>query len=195
MDSLTLALLRIGQATRSVALDDARAVGLTPVQAQTLLFIQRTKPFATTVQQLAATLGSTHASAVGVVDGLVGRGLVQRETSSVDRRVTLLRLTPEGRASCEQLTSWGQELTVALTQLTPEERATLERGLGAVIASLRAAGHLSVAEPCRGCVFFSENAAPAAAEPHHCALLRRHLSEAEAQLDCPEHTAPAEQPA
>ena len=73
LDSLTMALLRISQATRAIALDEAHSVGLTPVQAQTLLFIQRTKRFATTVRQLAATLGATHASTVGVIDGLVAR--------------------------------------------------------------------------------------------------------------------------
>lgn len=190
MDSLTMALLRIGQATRAVALDEARAVGLTPVQAQTLLFIKRTKRFATTVRQLAATLGATHASAVGVVDALAARGLVQRETSTEDRRVTLLRLTAAGEEACVRLATWGQELAAALAPLTPEERTGLERGLGAVIASLRAAGHLTVAEPCRGCVHFSANVAAGQGEPYYCALLQRHLSEAEAQLDCPEHTPP-----
>jgi DNA-binding MarR family transcriptional regulator len=188
MDSLTMALLRIGQATRAVALEEARAVGLTPVQAQTLLFIKRTKSFATTVRQLAATLGTTHASTVGVVDALAARGLVQRETGIEDRRVTLLRLTPAGEEACERLTTWGQELSTALASLPSEERTGLERGLGAVIASLRAAGHLTVAEPCRGCVHFRENAAAVQDEPHYCALIRRHLSEAEAQLDCPDHT-------
>lgn len=190
MDSLTMALLRIGQATRAVALDEARAVGLTPVQAQTLLFIKRTKRFATTVRQLAATLGATNASAVGVVDALAARGLVQRETSTEDRRVTFLRLTAAGEEACVRLATWGHELAAALAPLTPEERAGLERGLGAVIASLRAVGHLTVAEPCRGCIHFSANLAAGQDEPHYCALLQRHLSEAEAQLDCPEHTPP-----
>lgn len=188
MDSLTMALLRIGQATRAIALDESRAMGLTPVQVQTLLFIKRTKPFATTVRQLASTLGASHASTVGVVDALVARGLVQRETSTEDRRVTLLRLTAEGEVACGRLTMWGQELSSALASLSPEQRAGLELGLGAVIASLRAQGYLTVAEPCRGCVHFRENAAPGQDEPHHCGLLRRHTSEAEAQLDCPDHT-------
>lgn len=190
MDPLTTALLRIGQATRAVALDEARTVGLTPVQAQTLLFIKRTKRFATTVRLLAATLGATHASTVGVIDALVARGLVQRESSTEDRRVTLLRLTVAGEEASERLATWGQELTAALARLTPEERASLERGLGAVIASLRALGYLTVAEPCRGCMHFRENVGAGQPAPHHCTLLQRHMSAAEALLDCPDHTPP-----
>ncbi len=188
MDRLTTALLRIGQATRAISLEEARESGLTPVQAQTLLFVRRTKSFATTVGNLARALGSTHASAVGVVDVLVGRGLLAREQSAEDRRRTLLRLTPEGEKVCRRLVRWGHLLEESLSGLSEEERAALERGLGAVVWSLRAAGHLEVAEPCRGCVYFEEDAAPGSAEPHHCRLIERFISEEEALRDCPEHT-------
>jgi len=187
MDRLTAALLRIGQATRAVTLQEAHAVGLTPVQAQTLRWVRRTKRFATTVGNLARHLGTTHATAVGVVDALVARGLLRREPDARDRRVTLLRLTPAGEAAVTRLQRWGHLLAEALAALSPEERAALERGLGAVVWSLRAAGHLDVAEPCRGCVYFEENAAPGSAEPHRCRLIQRFLSDDEAQRDCPDH--------
>ncbi|HEY1015616.1 MAG TPA: MarR family transcriptional regulator [Herpetosiphonaceae bacterium] len=187
MDRLTLTFLRIGQAVRALALEEAHAIGLTPAQAQTLLFINGTKSFATTVRQLAATLGSTHASTVGVIDGLAAKGLVTRAPGERDRRQTLLRLTPAGKELCGRLAGWGGQLGAALAGQPPAEREALERGLGAVVWSLRAAGHLTVAEPCRGCVHFAEEAAPGAPEPHYCRLLKAHLSEREAAKDCPEH--------
>jgi DNA-binding MarR family transcriptional regulator len=188
MDPLTMALLRIGQATRSIALEEARGVGLTPVQAQTLLFVKRTKSFATSVGHLAATLGATHASAVGVVDALVARGLLVRQPGAHDRRVTLLRLTQAGEAACQRLARWGHVLAEALAALSAEERSALEKGLGGVVWSLRAAGHLTVAEPCRGCVHFEENVAPGQPAPHRCRLIEQFLSEDEALKDCPDHT-------
>ncbi len=187
MDPLTTTVLRIGQATRAVALQEAHAAGLTPVQAQTLLWVQRTKSFATTVGNLARHLGTTHATAVGVVDALAARGLLRREPDAHDRRVTLLRLTPAGEAAVARLHRWGHLLGEALAALSPEERAALERGLGAVVWSLRAAGLLEVAEPCRGCRYFEEHAVPDSAEPHRCRLIQRFLSEEEAQKDCPDH--------
>lgn len=187
MDGLTRALLRIGQAVRSIGLAEAKEAGLTPVQAQTLLFVQQTKAFATTVGNLAHHLGATHATAVGIVDGLVARGLVRRAPDPRDGRATLLRLTGEGERAAARLAHWGHLLGEALAGQSAEERAALERGLGAVIWSLRAAGHLDLAEPCRGCVHFQENAAPGSDEPHRCALIQMHLSEAEALKFCPDH--------
>jgi DNA-binding MarR family transcriptional regulator len=187
MDRLTLALLRIGQATRTIGLQEAREAGFTPVQAQTILFVGRTKRFASSVGALARHLGATHASTVGVVDALVERGLLRREPAAHDRRVTLLRLTETGEAARARLGQWGHLLAEALAPLSAAEREALERGLGGVVWSLRAAGYLDVAEPCRGCVFFAENARPGAPEPHRCRLIEEFLSEEESQRDCPDH--------
>lgn len=187
MDRLITTLLRLGQATRAIGLEEAREIGLTPVQAQTLLFVKRTKSFATSVGKLATHLDATHASTVGVVDGLVGRGLLVRQTDPRDRRVSLLRLTAAGQEAVRRLERWGHLLDEALAGLSAAERESLERGLGGVIWSLRAAGYLDVAEPCRGCFYFDENAAPGTAEPHHCRLINAFLSEDEAAKDCPDH--------
>lgn len=167
---------------------DSQVVGLTPAQAQSLLFVRYTKSFMASVGHLAATLGSTHATTVGVIDGLVARGLVRKAPSELDGRVTLLRLTPSGEQACQGLERWAHTLEEGLTALAPAELAALERGLGGVIFSLRAAGPLVVFEPCPGLVYFRENAAPGSPEPHRCDLISGFLSEPDARLACPDFT-------
>ncbi|MDI3338952.1 MAG: MarR family winged helix-turn-helix transcriptional regulator [Sphaerobacter sp.] len=183
-----MALLRLSQAVKKLSLAEAEEQGLTPVQAQTLLFVRHTKPFLTSVGRLAAELGTTHATAVGVVDALVRRGLLVKEPGPFDRRVTLLRLTPAGEAICRNLDRLGQTLADALARLAAEDLASLERHLGALVWSLREAGALQVSEPCRGCVHFQEDADPGAPEPHRCALIARYLSEEDARRVCPDFT-------
>ncbi|HEX6989385.1 MAG TPA: MarR family winged helix-turn-helix transcriptional regulator [Bacillota bacterium] len=183
-----MALLRITQAVKRLGIAEAKDAGLTPVQAQTLLFVRRTKTFLTTVGRLADHLGTTHPTAVGVVNGLAARGLLAKRPDPRDRRVTLLSLTPEGQALCDRLDHWLEGLDTHLGRLTPDELAALERALGAVVHSLHAAGVLAVGLPCRGCVHFREHAAPGSPEPHYCALVQRYLDEAEALRDCPDHT-------
>jgi hypothetical protein len=143
------------------------------------------------VGNLAAALGATHVNAVQVVAVLERRGLLERVQSEWDRRVSLLRLTPAGQEVVIRLDAVDAALDRAVGALGPRERAALEPLLGAVVRSLEAEGLLVVAEPCRGCVHFVENAAFGSAEPHRCRLIERFLSEREALLDCPDHTAVA----
>ncbi|MCS7003375.1 MAG: MarR family transcriptional regulator, partial [Dehalococcoidia bacterium] len=171
-----------------VSLIEGEALGLTPVQVQTLLFCAHTRPELASVGHLARSLATTHATAVGVVDGLVRRGLLERRVKPEDRRVTLLSLTPEGVSVCDQLDRWNAALEDAIDRLTLDEQVSLERGLRVLSHDLAISGHLHMIEPCPGCVHFVENANPGALEPHYCQLFRRHMSETESQLECPKHT-------
>ena len=55
------------------------------------------------INDLAHQLLIKHNSAVGLVDRLVGRGLVVRHPSTVDRRKVELRLSPQGRRVLAEL--------------------------------------------------------------------------------------------
>jgi DNA-binding MarR family transcriptional regulator len=74
----------------------AEAAGLTPQQHQALLAIKgypgREE---VTVGELAERLGLRHHSAVGLVDRLAARGLVERRAGTTDRRSVLIVLTSE----------------------------------------------------------------------------------------------------
>lgn len=182
-----MALLRLSHAIKAISSEEVKGLGLTPMQAQTLLWIRFTKPFLSSVGRLAQALGVTHVTAIGVIDALERDGLVARQVSPFDRRVTLLRLTPAGEEVVQRLESFGQTLETALDTLNDHELAALERGLGAIVWSLHAGGLLQVAEACRGCVYFRENVAPGSSEPHRCELIERFLSEQDAKLACPDY--------
>jgi DNA-binding MarR family transcriptional regulator len=182
-----MALLRLAQAVKKLSNVEADDAGLTAVQAQTLMFVRHTKTFLTSIGRLAAALGTTHVTAIGVVDGLVQRGLLRRETHPRDRRVTLLRLTPAGDDACRQLERFGGTLEASLAALNISDLANLERTLGVLVSSLRASGALQAAEPCRGCAYFVEDALPGASEPHGCGLLNSYFSQDESLRDCPDH--------
>jgi DNA-binding MarR family transcriptional regulator len=109
----------------------AKAEGLEPQQHQMMLAIRASgKPFAPTVGALAEHLLIRHHSAVGLIDRLVERGVVERVKSKEDGRKVQVRLTPEGeamlrrlsRAHREELRRTGPALVAALgSLLRPEE--------------------------------------------------------------------------
>lgn len=76
----------------------AAAEGLTSQHYQAMLILRGWPSDApVSISDLAQQLLIKHNSAVGLVDRLVGRGLVVRDPSTVDRRKVELRLSPQGR--------------------------------------------------------------------------------------------------
>jgi len=92
---------RLQQIAVAVFLEETQAHGITPVQYAALH---------AAVQQpgldqrtLASTIGFDTSTIGGVIDRLERRGLIERQASPTDRRVRLLRVTPEGMALLEDL--------------------------------------------------------------------------------------------
>lgn len=82
----------------------ALSEGLEPQQHQMMLAIRATnEPDGPTIGELAEELLIRHHSAVGLVDRLVERGLVERARAAVDRRQVRVRLTSEGDRKLQRL--------------------------------------------------------------------------------------------
>jgi len=188
VDGVLASLLRLSRALEATLREGAGGLGLTPAQAETLRFAGRIRPDMATVGQLARVLGVRHATAVGICEPLIERGLIERRPHPYDGRRRVLALTRSGRALLGRL----ERVTAALREeLEGLDRGSLERlelGLGALVAGLQRSGALVVAAPCAGCVHFRPNAAAGTSAPHRCALIERYLSEAESRMLCPEHT-------
>lgn len=113
----------------------ARAEELEPQQHQMMLAIRsREEPDSPTVGELAESMLLKHHSAVGLIDRLEERGLVQRMRGEGDRRQVRVHLTVEGRDKLARLSAIHREelrsmapvlveaLGALLEQLTTHER-------------------------------------------------------------------------
>lgn len=98
----------------------AAAVGLTPVQARALLWLET--PSA--MRDLADHLSCDASNVTGVADRLEALGLVQR-VAGQDRRVKLLQLTPAGKSSRADLAERVAQGSTVTARLTRAERAQL----------------------------------------------------------------------
>jgi len=84
--------------------------------------------------ELARSMGITPATASGIVDLLVQRGLVARGDRPGDRRCTRLTVTPAGVACWEAATARATEaLGRLLAEMEPQRRRALEEGLEALL--------------------------------------------------------------
>lgn len=117
---------RLNQLSVSLFMEQTSRAGfdLTPVQYAALSAIDHSP--ALDQATLANSIAYDRVTIGGVVDRLVKKGLVRRETSSKDRRARNLYLTPEGAETLEKLTPVVRHMQVLLLEgLEPQERETL----------------------------------------------------------------------
>ncbi len=101
-------------------------LNLTIVQLKSLSFIDFKG--STNFKSLADALGVTPPSVTGIIDRLVGQGLVSREENPENRRMQILRLTQKGRKLLDQLLELHKiKMTALLSQLSPQDLSDLAR--------------------------------------------------------------------
>ncbi|MGC2486292.1 MAG: MarR family transcriptional regulator [Acidimicrobiales bacterium] len=123
---LRLALSRVVRALRRQG-----ASTLTATQVSALSTIEDLGPLRISAIAAQESLGAP--AATRVVADLEAHGLVERAIDPMDKRASLIELTPLGRSTISDL--WSQrtlEINRMLEKLTPKERATIEAALPAL---------------------------------------------------------------
>jgi DNA-binding MarR family transcriptional regulator len=114
-------LLAAAERTRWAFESAVAELGLTPVQARTLLSLEQPIP----MREMAAALHCDASNITGIADRLTARGLVAREPDPDDRRVKLLALTTEGQQVRERLERTVSEASPLMAALDADDRAAL----------------------------------------------------------------------
>lgn len=101
-----------------------RATGLNQSQVAALIHLDRVEEISQT--ELAERLGMQKAAAGTLIDGLEGKGLVERTRGREDRRLQLVSISDAGRRVVDEVDRMGEALGTALRQgITREERTQL----------------------------------------------------------------------
>lgn len=192
VDHITVGLTKIATALRSQAWEGGTARKLTPTQGQILGFLADREAQPVRLNDVAAELCLTAATASEAVMTLVEKQLVRKARSEQDQRVLVITLTAAGRREAQHVTGWSQVVQAGVKSLTSDEQAVFLRGLTKVIHSLQEQGAISVVRMCAGCTYFQPHIHKDAAKPHHCGLMDKAIGEGQLRLDCPEFMPGAE---
>ncbi|SFE96137.1 DNA-binding transcriptional regulator, MarR family [Bacillus sp. OV194] len=113
--------IQIQKALYSLMKEDADRAGLTVVQLKALYKIRLTPELG--LRELAGGLKLTNSTMSGVVDRLVAHELLERHTSSADRRAITLKLTKKGEEKLQEATGTNSSFTNKIMELTvmPQE--------------------------------------------------------------------------
>lgn len=113
-----------------------RATGLGQSQVSALVHLDRVEELSQT--DLAARLGMRKAAAGTLIDGLEGKGLVERRRSREDRRLQLVSITEAGRSVVDQVDHLAEALGTAYRRgVSRDERLQLVAVLQRLRENLR----------------------------------------------------------
>ncbi len=128
---------QLEQALRPIIPKEWLAIDLTMPQLKVMLTLS--KEGSTRMSELASILEVTLATATGVVDRLVERGLVARESFPGDRRVVMCRLSSEGQEFTGRLWQSGQtQIERLLKVMTPAQLQIVAQGTEIFIEAAKA---------------------------------------------------------
>ncbi len=192
IDHITVGLAKVATALRSQAWEGGMARKLTPTQGQILGFLADRAGQPVRLNDVAAELCLTAATASEAVMTLVEKKLVHKTRSEEDQRVLVITLTAAGRREAQRTTGWTEVVRAGVKSLTPDEQAVFLRGLTKVIHSLQEQGAISVVRMCAGCTYFQPYVHVDSARPHHCGLVNKAIGEGQLSLDCPDFITGAE---
>lgn len=136
-DRIVETLVYLYAESRRVTKSEARARGLTGPQLSVLKILEATGDLSLT--ELSERMSAKNSTITGIVDRMERDGLVERERSSIDRRVVRIRATEAGRAIARSVPVTAMEiLAAALGALSEVDRRDLHRILLAMADRVRA---------------------------------------------------------
>jgi DNA-binding MarR family transcriptional regulator len=133
-------LRRASLAMRKAVDEELHAHGLTGAQFEVLR--QLWEHDRLELRSLQQRLGITSPTLTGIVDGLVGRGLVERQVTPEDARVKQLCLTPHGQSLNEQICEAIEQAHARLLAgFSPAEATLLKDWLKRIVANAGESDH------------------------------------------------------
>jgi DNA-binding MarR family transcriptional regulator len=103
--------------------EEVAALGISPIQARTLLCISPEQP--RTMSEVAQELGCGPSNITGVIDKLEARGLVERRMREGDRRARTLAMTRKGFALRKRLADRMARPAPWMLALPPDDQERL----------------------------------------------------------------------
>jgi DNA-binding MarR family transcriptional regulator len=177
---IVIALERIAEAFRVLLWNEGKALGLSPIQIQTLIFLLFHEPEKRKVSFLAGEFNMTKATISDAVKALEQKGLIEKEYEPHDTRSYVIHLTERGRELAQQTSLFAGELLAPIEKMAESEQENLLLGLLEIIRHLNSAGVITPQRMCYTCAHY-------ASDPPYCRLLNQALAPADVRVDCPEH--------
>lgn len=181
---LLLSLQRLSDMLKAMQWEQARLLGITPLQLQILLFVGYHPPAVNKAGNIASELQVSRPTISDAVGTLVTKGLIEMHADRRDRRSFSLVLTETGARVMDQATAYMGQLENVLDKRPAQEKSLLYQSVYSIIAGLTSVEKGGVQRMCFNCAHYRGNKK----RQHECLFLKKPLLSSELQLDCPVHS-------
>jgi len=180
---LLLSLQRLSDMLKAIQWEQARNLGITPLQLQILLFTGHHTAAVNKVAYIATELQLSRPTVSDAGAVLVNKGLLRIEEDPKDRRSYSFQLTDAGQQMLELAEKYTSELEAILAKRPANEKSNLYQSLFTIIAGLFDNEKGGMQRMCYSCAYYDGNKK----RQHACRLLQKKLDSAELQIDCVYH--------
>ena len=172
-------LERVSEVFKILLWQKAKAIKLSPIQIQILIFIAFHKSSLCNVSHLAKEFNVTKPTISDAIKILDKKKLIIKDYSLSDSRSYLILLSELGKQTVYETYDFSNVLKDQIDTFSYEEQESVFKTLSELIYKLNAKGILSVQRTCFGCKFYEKNNTV-----NYCNLLQKELLTNEIRIDC-----------
>lgn len=180
-NKIVVGLERVSEAFKALLWDQAKVLGISPIQIQILIFIAYHKQELCNVSHLAKEFNVTKPTVSDAIKVLEKKDLITKIPSSTDSRSYSISLSTHGKKIVKKTNSFANPIKNEVEKIEDSELEVLYNSLSKLIYKLNKVGVLNVQRTCYGCVFYEKKN-----EKHFCNFLDKPLANKEIRIDCPE---------
>lgn len=178
---IVVGLERVSEAFKVMLWNHAKAIGLSPIQIQILIFLAYHKQQYCNVSHLAQEFNVTKPTVSDAVKTLELKKLIIKDYSLADNRSYAIILSKAGKAIVLETEGFAKPIQETLSQMPIDKLQLTYKVITDLIYGLNKTGNLSVHRMCYACKFYNK-----VANQHFCNFLNKPLQTQEIRVDCPE---------
>ncbi|MBJ7883103.1 MarR family winged helix-turn-helix transcriptional regulator [Gelidibacter salicanalis] len=176
---IVVGLERISEVFKVLLWEHGKAIGLSPIQIQILIFIAYHNYEFCSVSHLAMEFNVSKPTISDAVKVLESKKLIVKEFSPNDKRSYNIQLSEEGKETVKHTEHFANPIKKQLSDI--EGLDNFYELLSNLIYKLHTTGLLTVQRMCYSCKFYDKNEGG-----HYCKLLEKPLLATDIRMDCPE---------
>lgn len=178
-NKIVAGLERISEAFKVLLWEKAKALGLSPIQIQILIFIAYHKMEFCNVTHLAKEFNVTKPTISDVVRVLINKGFIEKIFPSSDSRSYTIQLTDEGKHIVSKTENFALPIKTQLKNTDASDLNSLFKTISNLIFQLNKSGVLTLQRTCYACKFHQK-----IQDRDYCNLLEKELLNSEIRIDC-----------